>query len=62
MHLSADLYTQTAEFASDAAYVNFTDPDLEGWRQAYYGSNAARLAQVKRRYDPDRFFTFPQAI
>jgi FAD/FMN-containing dehydrogenase len=57
-----ELYARTAEFAPDAAYVNFTDPDLEGWRQAYYGPNAARLARVKRRYDPDRFFTFPQAV
>ena len=39
-----------------------TDPDLEDWRRSYYGPNADRLADVKRRYDPDRFFTFPQAV
>ncbi|WP_329050313.1 FAD-binding oxidoreductase [Amycolatopsis sp. NBC_01488] len=56
------LHAETGEFAPDASYVNFTDPDLEDWRGAYYGPNAARLAEVKRRYDPDRFFSFPQAL
>ncbi|WIY02416.1 FAD-binding oxidoreductase [Amycolatopsis mongoliensis] len=56
------LHAETGEFAPDASYVNFTDPDLEDWRGAYYGPNAARLAEVKRRYDPDRFFRFPQAV
>ncbi|BCJ51450.1 putative FAD-linked oxidoreductase YgaK [Actinoplanes sp. NBRC 14428] len=56
------LYADTGEFAPDAAYVNFTDPDLEGWRRSYYGPNAERLAEVKRRYDPGRFFAFPQAV
>ncbi|WP_410670879.1 FAD-binding oxidoreductase [Amycolatopsis sp. cmx-4-68] len=56
------LHAETGEFAPDAAYVNFADPDLEDWRGAYYGPNAARLAEVKRRYDPDRFFSFPQAL
>lgn len=56
------LHAESGGFASDSAYVNFTDPDLRDWRRAYYGPNAARLAEVKRRYDPDRFFTFPQAV
>ncbi|MDQ1656227.1 MAG: hypothetical protein QOD41_1310 [Cryptosporangiaceae bacterium] len=57
------LYAESREFAPDASYVNFTDPDLENWqRGGYYGPNADRLAEVKRRYDPDRFFTFPQAV
>ncbi|MEV6621343.1 FAD-binding oxidoreductase [Amycolatopsis sp. NPDC051106] len=56
------LHAETGEFAPDASYVNFTDPDLEDWRGAYYGPNAARLAEVKRRYDPDRFFSHPQGL
>lgn len=49
-------------YASGAAYQNYTDPSLKNWRTAYYGDAAARLAQVKKTYDPNRFFTFPQAL
>ncbi|WP_367129125.1 FAD-binding oxidoreductase [Saccharothrix sp. HUAS TT1] len=57
-----DLHRDMGEHATDASYVNFTDPDLEDWRGAYHGPNAERLAEVKRRYDPDRVFSFSQAI
>ncbi|MFC4531642.1 FAD-binding oxidoreductase [Sphaerisporangium dianthi] len=46
----------------DHAYVNYIDPALSGWRQAYYGANATRLAKAKATYDPARLFRFPQAI
>ncbi|WP_322750566.1 MULTISPECIES: FAD-binding oxidoreductase, partial [unclassified Frankia] len=43
------LHQDMGEFAPDAAYVNFSDPDLAGWRSAYYGPNLARLTEVKRQ-------------
>ncbi|MEU6061003.1 FAD-binding oxidoreductase [Streptomyces sp. NPDC047097] len=49
-------------WASGGAYQNYTDPALKDWRQAYYGANAARLAKIKRTYDPDRVFTSPQGL
>lgn len=48
--------------ASGAAYQNCADPALKNWRKAYYGDAADRLARLKRQYDPDRLFSFPQAL
>ncbi len=47
---------------SGGVYPNFPDPALEDWASAYHGSNFARLQAVKRAYDPERFFDFPQGI
>ncbi|MGY6020668.1 FAD-binding oxidoreductase [Streptomyces spinosirectus] len=49
-------------YASGAAYQNYTDPTLTNWRKAYYGDAATRLASLKNQYDPNRFFTYPQAL
>ncbi|MCI3271998.1 FAD-binding oxidoreductase [Streptomyces cylindrosporus] len=49
-------------YASGAAYQNYTDPTLTNWRKAYYGDAAARLATVKKQYDPNRFFIYPQSL
>ncbi|WP_055496940.1 FAD-binding oxidoreductase [Streptomyces albus] len=56
------LHAAMLPWASGEAYQNYTDPDLRDWRRSYYGSNYGRLVGVKHRYDPGRFFDFPQAI
>ena len=51
-----------APYASGAAYQNYADPTLTNWRKAYYGEALPRLTQLKKQYDPNGFFTYPQAL
>ena len=55
-------YADVHKYANGQAYQNYIDPDLTDWRQAYYGSNYARLSRIKHRYDPTNLFHFPQSI
>ncbi len=55
-------WTKMRPFVSGMAYQNYIDPDLNGWEQAYYGSNLGRLKVTRTRIDPHHYFNFPQAI
>jgi hypothetical protein len=50
-------WTTVHQWGSGGVYPNFPDPQLENAGHAYYQSNLERLIRVKRRYDPDDFFT-----
>ena len=47
---------------SDGGYVNFMSDDDQDRVEANYGRSYARLAQVKRAYDPDNLFHLNQNI
>ncbi|MFF1443996.1 FAD-binding oxidoreductase [Streptomyces sp. NPDC058295] len=51
-----------APYASGAAYQNYADPTLTNWRKAYYGDALPRLTRLKKQYDPNGFFSYPQAL
>jgi FAD/FMN-containing dehydrogenase len=58
----ASMRDQLTGVLGGGGYVNYIDAGMPNWAQAYYGDNLGRLRQVAQRYDPDRLFSFPQAI
>jgi FAD/FMN-containing dehydrogenase len=55
-------YEAMRRFSTGGAYQNFADPSLQDWRTAYYAGNLSRLEAIKQATDPDRLFSFPQAL
>jgi len=55
-------FKASAPYASAGAYINFMTADEVNRVAAAYGSNYDRLAQIKKRYDPDNVFHFNQNI
>ncbi|MEO6446545.1 MAG: BBE domain-containing protein, partial [Gemmatimonadaceae bacterium] len=57
-----DLFAAAGQYASGGVYVNFLTADEGDRVRSAYGSNYDRLADVKRRYDPENLFRMNQNI
>jgi FAD/FMN-containing dehydrogenase len=55
-------FQASAPYASAGAYVNFMTEEESDRVAAAYGANYARLAQIKKQYDPDNLFHLNQNI
>jgi FAD/FMN-containing dehydrogenase len=55
-------FQASAPYASAGAYVNFMTEEESDRVAAAYGANYDRLAQIKKRYDPDNAFHLNQNI
>jgi FAD/FMN-containing dehydrogenase len=55
-------WTLLHPWGSGRVFQNFPDPDLDGWANAYYGTNLDRLLRIKARYDPARVFRVHQSL
>ncbi len=47
---------------TNGSYVNFPYAQLEHYGYAYYGGNYDTLRKIKKLYDPENVFRFPQSI
>jgi FAD/FMN-containing dehydrogenase len=57
-----DLYAALRPHVSGGAYVNYCDVELANFQDAYWGSNLARLKQIKAAFDPDNLFHHPRSV
>lgn len=57
-----DYWTELHPFSAGGSYINMTMDEGEDGVKAAYRDNYARLAQTKRKYDPDNLFRVNQNI
>ena len=56
------VYAAMRPHVPNACYVNYSDLDLPDWATSYWGSNLARLRQIKSKYDPVNIFRHAQSV
>ena len=59
---SRDLHQKMTAFASGGVYSNYLDHDDANQINSSFGTNYTRLQEVKRKYDPNNFFSINHNI
>jgi len=57
-----DYYAATAPFSREGGYINFQSADDADNAEKNYGATYARLADIKKKYDPDNVFRVNQNV
>jgi FAD/FMN-containing dehydrogenase len=57
-----EYYAAIEPYTQPGGYTNFASPDDAGKAADNFGANYGRLAEIKRRYDPDNLFHLNQNI
>ena len=57
-----EFFNASKPFASAGAYVNFMTEDEGDRVSSVYGANYQKLAEIKKKYDPDNVFHYNQNI
>jgi len=58
----AAFHEAMAPWLTGGAYANFPNRDQKDFARAYWGDNLPRLSEIKRTWDPDNLFRFPQSV
>ena len=58
----SDLYKKLIPYTSKYCFPNMIDYELINYMDAYYGTNAAKLIDIKSKYDPENIFNWKQSI
>jgi hypothetical protein len=57
-----NFYNELAKYFPGHVYVNSPDLAIPNYLAQYYGQNLKRLIEVKKIYDPENTFRYPQSI
>jgi FAD/FMN-containing dehydrogenase len=51
-----ETFASLTPYLAPTRYVNYLEDDAGDGAAVVYGSNLARLREIKKKYDPDNFF------
>ena len=47
---------------TEGSFINFPYAELGDYEREYFGKNTNKLREIKKKYDPQNIFGFPQGI